>query len=141
MELFGVPGSHVATRAPALRRFRVVDDVADHETLATRIAQRAVKDDVDLEDRLRIQAALAVSSTVGEQLRVQGVDVGTAESPKAEPTDVRDDVKLDVAAVAVPRARTEAHTLARQPRLEQVPRHRQPGRRLPRPGRLREHYR
>ncbi len=59
---------------------------------------------MDLEHGLVVEAAAAVGAAVGEELAVEAFEVVDPQMPEGDPADVRDDVEVDVAPVAVPGA-------------------------------------
>lgn len=69
-------------------------DFVDDETPGAGVGERFADDDVNLQDGLAVEAAVAVSSAVGEQLRVERLEVLGAESTQRDGPDAGDDVQL-----------------------------------------------
>jgi hypothetical protein len=70
---------------------------------------------VDLSDRLRVERATRRRVTAREQLGVEPLEVLGAQVSERDATDAVEHVELDVAAVAVPRARSQRQLLEREP--------------------------
>ncbi len=120
-QLLGVPGvKGRAGERPSLRCVRDRRRVRGDHPPPHGIVERASKHHVDLENRLRIEAALSHVVAVGEQAGVEPLDVVGSQVPERDASDAGDDVQLDVAPVAIPGARPKRGPLARQPTLREV---------------------
>ena len=135
LKLFDVPGLDVAL-LPTLQGRRVGqrDDVAHHQTLALSVGHRLAQHQVDVAHRLRretdrlVDAALLglhpladrLLAALGQEGRVEDVEVVRAELVQRPATERRQDVQIDVAPVRVIRAGPDPRLLDRQPPLGEV---------------------
>jgi hypothetical protein len=92
-----------------------------------------MQDVVDVTDGLGRQA-LAILASLGQQMAVEGVELGRGEALQLDRPEGRDDVCLDVNAVVLPGPRAQVRDLhRRQPLFHQKAPHRPPGRLHERP--------
>jgi hypothetical protein len=113
LQLLGVPGADVAAWTATLRRFGIGYDVPNDKSLTASILEGPAQDDVNLAHGLSVEATLAVDPAVGQEFRVQRVDVVAPEATERDVPNPRNDVTLYVAPVAVPGARPKTDLLSR----------------------------
>jgi len=77
-----------------------------------------MEDRVDVAHRAEAEAAPAVDASFLQQVGIQGVEGGGGEVPQGRSAQARDDVTLQVHAVAAPGGAPELNTLAFQPLAE-----------------------
>lgn len=117
-ELRCVPGPcGGAGEWPPLRCVSEVRRIRQHHASTNGIVEGAAQYRMDLEDGLVVEAAPAINAAGGAQGRVEPLKVIDAQVAERNTADVRNDVQLDVAAIAVPRARPECQLLRWQPAL------------------------
>jgi hypothetical protein len=93
-------------------------DVARHEPFADGVAEGAADDEVHIEHGLCSERLACVGRV--QHPVVERPDLRGAQAPDADATQTRNDVALDLAAVAVPRAGGQGDLLAWQPPRGQV---------------------
>jgi hypothetical protein len=98
-ELVGTPDPHLGRLA--LGRIGRLGDVADQIAPPDRVLERPMQDVVDVTDGLGRQA-LAILASLGQQMAVEGVELGRGEALQLDRPAGREDVCLDVNAVILP---------------------------------------
>ena len=87
----------------------------DDQASAASVGQRFAEDYMDLEDGLRIQSTLAVSSTGGEQFSVERLQLLGPKPAHRDGPEARHHMKLDQPSITVPGTWPEIDLLGREP--------------------------